>query len=119
VDVLGMKDGFDSVIDAMLKTQTQTIPEEARFKFASVMKTFFDKYFNYEKLKPMLAKIYAIEFTEGELKELTKFYSSEVGKKFAKKSAKLMEKGMLMGQELVEEHQDELQLMIKEEFEKP
>lgn len=116
IEVSGVKESFGDVVNTMLKTQLGSVPEQHREKFMSVMKEFMGKYFNYETLKPSLAKIYADEFTEKELVELTKFYSSETGKKFATKTAMLMQKGVAIGQKAVEEHKDELTEMIKKAF---
>lgn len=116
VEVSGFKSSFGEIVDTMLKTQIGSIPEQYREKFTQVMKEFMNKYFNYEILKPKMAKMYADEFTEKELVELTRFYSSEIGKKFADKSAKLMQKGVELGQNAVVEHKPELEKMIKEAF---
>lgn len=100
----------------MLSSQSQAVPAEHRDKFTKVMKDFFAKYFSYDVLKPKMAKIYAHEFSEKELKDLTIFYTSETGKKFASKLAFLTKKGMEIGQATVEEHKDELAKMIQEAF---
>ena len=116
VEVSGLKTSFDGVVDAMLKTQLGAVPEQYREKFTAVMKEFMGKHFNYQTLKPRLAKIYADEFTEKELNELVAFYSSPTGKKFADKASYLMQKGMEMGKTVVEENKPELEKMIKEAF---
>lgn len=116
VEVSGLKSSFDDMIGMILNTQTGAVPEQYREKFIGVMKKFMGKYFSYEVLKPSFAKMYADEFTEEELNELTKFYSSATGKKFAGKMAGLTQKGMELGRKLVEEHKPELESMIKEAF---
>src|SRR5690606_29080771 len=116
VDVSGVENGFGEVVDVMLKTQLGAVPEEHREKFTQVMKAFIGKYFSYEVLKPQLAKMYADEFTEKELNELTVFYSSETGKKFVGKTSYLMQKGMALGRDAFEKNKSELEQMIKEAF---
>ncbi|RZL45992.1 MAG: DUF2059 domain-containing protein [Pedobacter sp.] len=116
LEVSGAKSSFDDVVNTMLSTQTQAVPAEHRDKFTKVMKAFFAKYFSYDILKPKMAKMYAEEFSEKELKDLTAFYTSETGKKFASKLGFLTKKGMEIGQAAVEEHKDELTKMIQAEF---
>ncbi len=45
-----------------------------------------------------MAEMYMEEFTHGEIKELVKFYNSDLGKKMASKQMMLMQKGMQLGQ---------------------
>lgn len=116
VEASGIKASFDGVVDAMLSTQIGSVPEQYREKFKQVMKTFMGKYFTYEVLKPRILKMYTDEFTEAELIELTKFYSSPTGKKYASKITGLTEKGMNMGRQVVEENKPELQSMMQEAF---
>ena len=116
LEVSGARTSFDDVVNTMLASQTQNVPAEHRDKFEKVMKAFFAKYFSFDILKPKMAKIYADEFSEKELKDLTAFYSSETGKKFASKLGFLTKKGMEIGQTTVQEHKDELTKMIKSEF---
>ncbi len=116
IEVSGVKESFDDVVNTMLKTQSGSIPEEHREKFAAVMKEFMGKYFNYQVLKPSLSKLYAEEFTEKELNELTVFYSSATGKKFASKVGVMMQKGVEMGQNAVKQHTAELQELMRAAF---
>ncbi len=45
-----------------------------------------------------MANLYTAEFTHDEIKELLKFYESDLGKKMASKQMILSQKGMMMGQ---------------------
>ncbi|RZK10239.1 MAG: DUF2059 domain-containing protein, partial [Flavobacterium sp.] len=116
LEVSGARSSFDDVVNTMLATQTQTVPVEHRDKFTKVMKEFFAKYFSFDILKPKIAKMYAEEFSENELKDLTVFYSSGTGKKFASKLGFLTKRGMEIGETTVQEHKDELTKMIQSEF---
>jgi hypothetical protein len=116
LEISGARNSFEDVINSMLKTQTAAVPQEHREKFISVMKEFMAKYFSYDILKPKMAKMYAEEFSEQELKDLVAFYSSATGKKFASKLGTLTTKGMQMGQAAVQEHKDELTQMMQKAF---
>jgi hypothetical protein len=116
LEVSGARSSFEDVVNTMLNTQTGAVPQEHREKFINVMKEFMAKYFNYDVLKPKMAKLYADEFSEQELKDLIAFYSSPTGKKYGSKVAILTTKGMQMGQAAVQEHKDELTEMMKKAF---
>jgi hypothetical protein len=45
-----------------------------------------------------MADLYTAEFTHDEVKELLKFYDSDLGKKMASKQLLISQKGMMMGQ---------------------
>jgi hypothetical protein len=116
LDVSGVKAGFDSMLDASLKSQIGSIPLDKQEKFTQVMKEFMNKYFTFELIKPKFVKIYTDEFTEKELNDLIKFYSSPTGKKLAEKLPGLTQKGMEVGLSSVQEHQKELEEMMKKAF---
>lgn len=49
------------------------------------------------------------EFSEEELREITRFYQTPVGQKVLEKMGVLMQKGAKIGMELAELHQERLQ----------
>jgi hypothetical protein len=99
-------------IDASLEAQVKANPALAQFK--GVMKKFFNKYMSYASLKDDLIKLYTDEFTEDELKEMTKFYKTPTGRKLAKKGPSLMQKGGQLGMARVQKNTAELQKMIQD-----
>ena len=115
-DVIGMEDVFDKTITQMLDLEIQQNPGLAPFR--EVMTEFFYKYMSYETLKPDLLKIYAEEFTAGELKEINVFYSTDTGKKTIEKMPALISQGAELGSSRIEQNLDELQQLIKAEAER-
>jgi hypothetical protein len=97
-------------INAQLDQQIKANPGLAQFK--DVMKKFFDKHISYKALKDDLIKIYVKEFKEDELKELTKFYTSPVGKKYAEKMPTLTQKGAELATKRIQDNTEELKKMI-------
>lgn len=71
---------------------------------------------SYESMKDDLAKIYAEEFTEQELKDITKFYLTPAGKKVNQKMAALMQKGVVLGQNRMQAHLAEFQNDLQKAF---
>ena len=112
----GAGDQMRANMDAMIKAAAENAPEDKRTKFTEVMRSFMSKYLDWEILKDQLEAIYAQEFTEKELKELTVFYLSPLGKKLNQKQPALILKGAAIGQQAVQAHQIELQQMMQDAF---
>lgn len=110
----GANTQFDKSITAMVGQYSAQIPEDKRAAFVKVMTTFLNKYCSWETLKPDMCKMYAREFTEAELKQLTAFYKTPLGIKLNQKQPVLMQTAMSIGQQSVVNHQDELQQLMQE-----
>ena len=106
------EESFNQLIEQTLATQLKLHPEAQAYE--TEMRAFFRKYLNWASLKPDMVEIYAREFTEPELRELTRFYQTPTGRKAAAKMPTLMQTGMEMGQRRVQEHLPELQKVIME-----
>jgi hypothetical protein len=78
-----------------------------------VMKAFFDKHMSWAALKTEMAQLYAEQFTEEELQDITKFYQSPAGKKMARLTPDLVAKGAGLGQARIQAHLGELEQMIQ------
>jgi hypothetical protein len=110
---MGLNTQFGAITDNIVKAFGNQMPENNRAAFVGVMQKFMNKYYNWEVLKGDFSKIYAAEFSEGELVQMTAFFNTPVGKKYANKLALLTQKGMLLGQKVVQDHQTELEQMMK------
>lgn len=76
------------------------------------MLAFLNETMKWETLKPDFIRIYAEAFTAEEMKTMTEFYNTPVGKKAMSMTPKLMAEGMKIGQKAVEDRQTELQQRI-------
>ncbi|MDQ6623687.1 MAG: DUF2059 domain-containing protein [Verrucomicrobiota bacterium] len=108
--LMGMETLLTQSVDQMLAMQVRQNPAIAPYQ--KEMKDFLGKYMSWASLKDDMVKIYTDEFTEQELKELTAFYQTPLGKKTVQKMPALMAKGAEMGQKRVQEHLPELQAAI-------
>lgn len=72
-----------------------------------------NKVLSWDSLRLDYIDIYTDAFTEPELKELTAFYSSGVGKKSIEKMPTLMQKGAKIGEKRAIAHQKELSEKIQ------
>ena len=113
LSIVGMKQALEQSTSQMLDVQLQQNPALAPYK--EVMLEFFNKHMSYESLKPDMLKIYSEAFTADELKEINRFYATDVGKKTIEKMPTLMAQGGQIGAARVQENIGELQAMIKAE----
>jgi len=114
----GINSQFGGIVDNMINTSSAQVPEAQRGEFVNVMKRFMVKYYSWDILKGEFAKIYATEYTEDELNQLTAFYNSPLGKKLSAKTPILMQKGMALGQKTIADHRPELEQMMQDAFAK-
>lgn len=101
-----------AAVDQMVAMQVKANPAMAPFK--DVMVKFLKKHMSYESLKDDLIKIYSETFTEQELKDLTKFYKTPLGKKLLEKQPALTQKAGELGAKKVQDNAAELRTMIEE-----
>lgn len=69
---------------------------------------------SWEKAEPKLAELYDRLFTTEELKEITAFYQTEVGKKLIARTPQLVNESMQIAQELMETTTPKLQALQQE-----
>ncbi len=108
--VMNMKETSDKTIDQMLAMQVQQQPQLASYK--DVMTAFLRKYVSYEALKDDMVKLYKSEFTEDEIRTMTEFYRTPVGKKAVSKLPTLTASGAQLGMQRVQSNMAELQQAI-------
>jgi hypothetical protein len=99
-------------IEASLELQLKANPGLAQHR--KTMHKFLSKYMSYASMKDDLLQLYVTEFSEEELKDLTKFYRTPTGQKFLRKAPTLMKKGGELGLRRVQENVAELRRMIDE-----
>jgi uncharacterized protein len=96
---------------AMIELQVQQNPLLAPYR--KVMLDWAAKYLTPEAAVPEIAAVYARNFSEGELRELTAFYRTPTGQKFVSQQPELTRQGAAVGQRLAAAHQAELEEMIR------
>jgi hypothetical protein len=116
LQVTNMEKVLQTSMDTMLEAQVRANPRLTPYRDA--MRKFFEKYMSWSSLKEDFVKLYMDEFSEEEVKQLTAFYRTPIGKKTLEKLPQLMVKGSKLGTERVQAHLDELQKMMREADEK-
>jgi hypothetical protein len=112
----GIQTNLQKLFTTIIETQSKRLPEEKRTAFTNVMNKFLGKYASWENLKTAFEPIYATEFSEDELNQISDFLTSSAGKKMVEKQPNLFKKGSEWGQKIFQEHQEELEQMMKDAF---
>lgn len=99
-------------IDTTLTQMAASAPDDKRAKFISVMKTFNAKYCSWDVMKAHICMLYAHEFTEAELKQLTAFYKSPLAQKLYQKQPLIFQATSALTQKALAEHQTELNQLM-------
>ncbi len=116
LDSMNMEATTGQMVDQMLEMQIQQAPQMSAFK--DVLKDFLHKHLSFKAIKGDMAKLYAKEFTESELKELKDFYQTPIGKKAIEKLPVLSAAGAQIGMKRVQDNMGELsQAILKRQTE--
>lgn len=103
-----MRDGMRRMMDI----QAQQNPALASMR--DVLEEFFARYMGWERMKPEMVRVYTSTFSESEIRELTAFYRTDIGRKLAERMPEIMARSTEMSQRIVQEHMPELTQMIME-----
>ncbi len=88
IKLTGATKAFEDVIDQIGGMVSQANKEAYKTEAKGTLTGLYDK----------LADLYMREFTQSEIKEMVKFYRTDVGKKLASKQLLLAQSAMMMGQ---------------------
>jgi hypothetical protein len=102
---------FDELVRRQIDVQIKTNPALARYR--GVFRKFMLKYMSWASLRDAMAKIYMRGFSVKELRALTRFYKTPVGRKAARVMPRLSAAGAEIGMRRVKQNMGELQRMIR------
>lgn len=105
---------FDKSIPGIIAQYSVQVPEDKRAGFVKALTPFLTKYCSWEALKHDVCVMYAREFTEAELKQLTAFYKSPIGLKLLQKQPVINQMAMSIGQQSVLNHEAELKKLVED-----
>jgi hypothetical protein len=111
--VMEVDKNMPKLASQLVETQIQQNPQLAAQR--DVIQQFFNKYLTWESVKEGTITVYTQEFTEPELKKLTAFYKTPVGKKAVEKMPKLIFVSGQIGLKKAQENQIELRQMLGEQ----
>jgi hypothetical protein len=116
LDTMKMEQSYTRTIDLLLDQQINQNPSLKVYR--KEMQQFFVKYMGWESIKKDFAAIYAQYYTMEDFDALITFYSSPTGQKALAHLPEITQKGMLLGQQKVQAHLDELKKIIEKASEK-
>ena len=108
--VLEVDKSLPKVVAQVVENQVQHNPQLAPQR--EVLQRFLTTYLNWESVKEETITAYTHEFTEPELKTLTEFYKTPLGKKASEKMPQLALIAGQIGLKQAQAHQTELRQML-------
>lgn len=108
--VMHLDTQWPGLIDAQMDQVIAKQPLMAPYR--GTMTAFFVKYAGWQAIEPAMRHLYAQEFTEQELRDLTVFYRTPTGQKALSKLTTLQARGAALGEQVVAAHKDELTAAI-------
>ena len=102
----------EQVLEKQLKHNPQLGPQR------EVLQKFLTRYLDWASVRQETITAYPQAFTETELKQLTEFYTTPLGKKASEKMPQLAFIAGQIGLQKAQAHQAELQQMIEKEASK-
>jgi hypothetical protein len=115
--VMEVEKSLPKIAEQVVETQVQQNPQLAPQR--EVLQRFLTKYVNWESVKEDTITAYTHEFTEPELKKLTEFYKTPVGKKASEKMPQLAFIAGQLGLKKAQANQAELRQMLDAPQNKP
>jgi uncharacterized protein len=115
--VMEVDKSLPKIAEQVVDTQVQQNPQLAPQR--EVLQRFLTTYVNWESVKEDTITAYTHEFTEPELKKLTEFYKTPVGKKASEKMPQLAFLAGQLGLKKAQAHQAELRQMLENQQSKP
>ena len=115
--VMEVEKSLPQIAAQVVETQVQQNPQLAAQR--EVLQRFLTKYVNWESVKEDTITAYTQEFTEPELKKLTEFYKTPLGKKASEKMPQLAFIAGQLGLKQAQAHQAELRQMLEDQKNKP
>ena len=115
--VMEVDKSLPKVVEQVVENQVQHNPQLAPQR--DVLQRFLTQYVNWESVKEDTITAYTQEFTEPELKKLTEFYKTPLGKKASEKMPQLAFIAGQLGLRQAQAHQAELRQMLEAQQNKP
>ncbi len=115
--VMEVEKTLPKIADQVVENQLQQNPQLAPQR--EILQRFLTKYVNWESVKEDTITAYTQEFTEPELKKLTEFYKTPVGKKASEKMPQLAFLAGQLGLKKAQANQAELRQMLEDQKSKP
>jgi hypothetical protein len=107
--LLEVSDAENALRKGMQRTmEMQAAQNPVLASMRDIMDEFYATHLSWEKMKPEMVRVYTSTFSESELRELTAFYQTELGRKMVERMPEVMARSAEMSQRIMQEHMPEL-----------
>lgn len=114
-----MLGGFDAMLPMVNQLADQlSLDENEALELMAIYRTWFDEDIDRAMLIGETANLYRESFSEEEIAEMIRFFSSPVGQKVVTQSPILMQKGVALGMKEAQAKQEQLLHRLQPFFEK-
>lgn len=108
----------DAMMAAGVDLALQSLLQSGMEPYADVVRNFLVSVMSLDALRGPLTDMYASRFTEAEVKELTAFYTSPLGRRLAAEGPSLAAESAMLGQRAAQERMPELIAALEREQDK-
>lgn len=112
MQVKGVPEMLKRSFDAQLENEIRALPELEKYR--PQLAEFYSKAFSFKELEPDLCALYMKHYTQEEMKQITAFYKTPVGKKMRKVNILLTAEVGRLFQKQAEKKMPELQKLLKQ-----
>ncbi|HEU4562863.1 MAG TPA: DUF2059 domain-containing protein [Longimicrobium sp.] len=109
-----MERNYRRTMDVMIQQQMRQNPMLQQFE--ATMRSFFDKYLSWNEVRGDMVRVYALTYTEDELRQLATFYRTPLGQRLLETAPELAARSAELTQRRLMEHMPELQQQIMQQM---
>jgi uncharacterized protein len=111
---IDMESSYKRTMDSMIQAQIRQNPMIAQFE--PTMRAFFDRYLSWQQVRPDMLRVYALTYTEDEMRQLMAFYQTPLGKRLLETMPEVAARSSELTQRRLMEHMPELQQQIMQQM---
>ena len=112
--VADMQRNYQRTMDVMIQQQMGQNPMLKQFE--GTMRSFFDKYLSWNQVRDDMVRVYALTYTEDELRQLATFYQTPLGRRVLETAPEIAGRSAELTQRRLMEHMPELQQQIMQQM---
>ena len=109
--IMRMEEQYTQTANAMLDMQSKSMGG-GNSAMIKVIKEFNEEYLSWKGMKTDIVNVYVETFSDGEIKELCKFYKTKIGQKLLDKQPELQQKLMQLTAARSQKYMPQLQQKI-------
>ncbi len=108
-----MQQSFEAGLKpSLMQMKAKGAPDDLVEAIHTEAKSFFQENFNWDIMKPKIAKLYADNYTDAELSDIIAFYQSPTGQKTIAKTPTLVQQSMAIAMTNVQANMPEFQRRV-------